>query len=346
MLSISPIIVATMIDHGGALQAAIAAHGGERADWLDLSTGISPVQLALPELGCDIWRQLPDPAFAHQVSELARAFYNGAFAPTITPGSQAAIQHLPHLARHLKSGSNRVAILSPTYGEYEAAFARAGFEVIAVASLTEAADFDVVVLANPNNPDGRQFDAKAIAEFASSRGRRLTVVDEAFADMHPEISITFQAGKLEGLVVLRSFGKFFGLAGLRLGFVFASSELTGILGELLGPWAVSGPALEIARHAFSSSDLIDGQREAIAKCHAITSAAIANSGCEIVGKTALFFLLEVGEGAAFKASLAKQNILVRAFTHSPSHVRIGLVGNDEQAARLQQSLAQATSEVS
>jgi len=334
-----------MIDHGGALQAAIAAHGGNRADWLDLSTGISPVQLALPELGNDIWRLLPDPAFANQVAELARHHYNGASVPAITPGSQAAIQHLPRLAKHLQSDANRVAVLSPTYGEYEAAFSRAGFEVVSVSELAEAADFAVVVLANPNNPNGRQFDTDTIAEFARSRGRRLTVVDEAFADMHPETSVVSQTGNIDGLVVLRSFGKFFGLAGLRLGFVFASSELTEIVGDLLGPWAVSGPALEIARHAFERLDLVAAQRDAIAECHAITFAAIQAADCKIVGQTALFFLLQVEDGSAFKARLSEHHILVRAFGHSPSHVRIGLVGNHQQGTRLQQCLTRAIAEV-
>lgn len=332
-----------MIDHGGALRAAIVLHGGEAADWLDLSTGVSPVRFALPELADEIWQRLPDPVALAQVGELAQIFYGGAQIPVITPGSQAAIQHLPQLARQLRPNARCVAIVSPTYGEYETAFKRAGFEVVAVSDLSQATEFDAVVLVNPNNPDGRLIKAEAITEFSRSRGRKLTVVDEAFADMHPEISAVCNAGDAEGLLVLRSFGKFFGLAGLRLGFVFAAPALAQSLSAALGPWAVSGPALEIARHAFEHPELVVAQRQSIEQCHEITRTAIMNSGCEIVGQNALFFLLEVGNGEAFKRGLGQQNILVRAFSHSPSRVRIGLVRNEEQARRLSECLGKALS---
>tara|TARA_B100000949_G_scaffold68307_2_gene60640 strand:+ start:529 stop:1575 length:1047 start_codon:yes stop_codon:yes gene_type:complete len=325
---------AYVIDHGGALLDAMAAHGGTAEDWLDLSTGISPVSFPLPEFSADSWRRLPDPSHARHVADLARSHYGAAVMPVITSGSQAAIQHLPMLARLLERGAREVAILSPTYGEYEAAFGRAGFAVRTVSSLAEARDADAVVLANPNNPDGRMFAPDELAVFASARGNRLTVVDEAFADCHPEISAADRAGAIPGLLVLRSFGKFFGLAGVRLGFAFAAEPLSRALSEALGPWPVSGPALEIAAFAFSSDDRLARQRAEIERCHAMTAWAIADASSTVLGQTALFFLLDAGNGAAMRDALARHRILARAFDHSPRRLRLGLVASGEEAERL------------
>ena len=327
-----------MIDHGGALLDAMRLHGGVAADWLDLSTGISPVSLPLPELPENVWRRLPDPAFALSVAEHARAHYRATVRPVITPGSQAAIQHLPMLARRLRPEARSVAILSPTYGEYEAAFARAGYKVDKVASLDHAKDADALVLANPNNPDGRRFAPGALRAFAEARSDRLTVVDEAFADCHPEVSVAAEAGQVPGLMVLRSFGKFFGLAGVRLGFVFVAEPTAKALGEALGPWPVSGPALAISASAFSDPRALERQQAEIARCHALTAQAIRTAGRSVAGETGLFFLLETDDGAALRDALAARKILTRAFDHSPRRLRIGLVADEAQAERLAAAL--------
>ncbi|WP_158285742.1 threonine-phosphate decarboxylase [Pseudohoeflea suaedae] len=327
-----------VIDHGGALLDAIALHGGSREDWLDLSTGISPVSFPLPDFSPDSWRRLPDPALTRRVAELSRIHYGGATDPVITPGSQAAIQQLPLLARLARPGASDVAILAPTYGEYEAAFTRAGFSVRTVVSLDAAQDADAVVLANPNNPDGRRLAADELADFAHSRGSRLTIVDEAFADCHPEVSAVGRTGGIAGLMVLRSFGKFFGLAGVRLGFAFASRRMADALSEALGPWPVSGPALEIAAHAFSSPERIALQRNEIERCQSLTAEAVGKSGIPVVGQTALFVLLDVGDGAAARDALAGHRILARAFDHSPRLLRLGLVANAVEGARLASAL--------
>ena len=332
-----------MIDHGGALLDAIATHGGRAEDWLDLSTGICPVSFPLPEFSRDSWRRLPDPALARRVAELARNHYGGATDPIITPGSQAAIQHLPMLTRLASREASDAAILAPTYGEYEAAFARAGFTVRKAISLDAALDADAVVLANPNNPDGRRFSAGELADFAQSRGNRMTVIDEAFADCHPDVSVAGRTGAIPGLLVLRSFGKFFGLAGVRLGFAFAAKPVAKALAEALGPWPVSGPALEIAIHAFASPDIMSEQRAEIERCHALTAEAVRTSGIPVVGQTALFFLLDVGDGAAARDTLASQHILTRAFDHSPRRLRLGLVANESEAERLTRGLKAITS---
>ncbi|PWV98964.1 L-threonine O-3-phosphate decarboxylase [Hoeflea marina] len=330
------------IAHGGALADAMARHGGAAADWLDLSTGVSPFSLELPAMDTDVWRRLPDPATVREMAAAARAYYRGGQLPVPTPGSQAAIQLLPRLA---PSGlTRRVAILSPTYGEYELAFRRAGFDIAAATMLDAALDADVAVLANPNNPDGRRFDRATLTAFAEARAGRLTVVDEAFADMHPDLSIADLAGHLPGLVVLRSFGKFFGMAGIRLGFAFADREISAALEAGLGPWAVSGPALAVAGQAFSRPDLVDGLKARISTAHALTLAAIAQAGLELAGETALFALVGYRGAARLRDRLAADHVLTRAFDHSPDRLRIGLVADPEQAARLSATLRKAAAE--
>lgn len=328
------------IDHGGALLDAIRAHGGAAADWLDLSTGISPVSLPLPELPEDIWRRLPDPAYALSVAEHARAHYRASVQPVITPGSQAAIQHLPMLARRLRRAAATVAILSPTYGEYEASFSRAGYSVDKVTSLEDAQEADAVVLANPNNPDGRRFAPGELRAFTEARHDRLTVIDEAFADCHPDVSVAAEAGQVPGLMVLRSFGKFFGLAGVRLGFAFAAEPMARALSEALGPWPVSGPALAIAAAAFSDPGAVQRQQAEIARCYALTAEAIRTADRTVAGQTGLFLLLETDSGAALRDALATRKILTRAFDHSPRRLRIGLVADEAQAERLASALAE------
>ncbi|EDQ32282.1 L-threonine-O-3-phosphate decarboxylase [Hoeflea phototrophica DFL-43] len=324
------------IAHGGALSEAIAKHGGEPSQWLDLSTGISPFSLPLPEFSRNMWRRLPEAAEVSRVCEKAMKYYGGAVLPLAVPGTQAAIQLLPFL----RPDSGEVAIVSPTYGEYEKSFRRAGIEVDPVATLDAAAATraGIVVLANPNNPDGRETMRDDVFGFVRTQRHRLVIVDEAFGDLRRDLSMTGAAGMEPNLLVMRSFGKFFGLAGLRLGFVFAEPALVGILADRLGPWAVSGPALAIADHAFSRMDLVSDLRERIDKVHGQTRSALNKAGVTIVGETPLFFCCEVGDGEAARDALASHQVLVRSFEHSPSHIRIGLVPDDLSAVRLRETL--------
>jgi cobalamin biosynthetic protein CobC len=324
------------IAHGGALSEAIARYGGDASQWLDLSTGVSPFSLPLPEIPTEIWRRLPEPSEVNRVCELAMKHYGGSVMPLAVPGTQAAIQLLPYL----RPDVTRAAIVSPTYGEYELAFRRAGIDVEAVGALEAAApnQAGVVVLANPNNPDGRETVRDDVFGFVRAQRQRLVIVDEAFADMRQDLSMAGAAGMEPNLVVMRSFGKFFGLAGLRLGFVFADPKVTRILADRLGPWAVSGPALAIASHAFTRLDLVSDLRKRLDKAQALTRSALNMAGVRIVGETPLFFTCDVGDGAVMRHTLASHQILVRAFDHSPSLIRIGLAPDELAAVRLRETL--------
>lgn len=324
------------IAHGGALSEAIAQYGGNASEWLDLSTGISPFSLPLPEFSADSWRRLPEQSEVKRVCELAMRHYGGSVVPIAVPGTQSAIQLLPHLTPN----ASEVAIVSPTYGEYEQAYRRMDVVIDPVDTLDGAAATraGVAVLANPNNPDGRETPRDDIFGFARAQRHRLVVIDEAFADMRQDLSMAGAAGMEPNLVVMRSFGKFFGLAGLRLGFVFAEAGLARILSDRLGPWAVSGPALAVAAHAFSRGDLVNELRNKIEKAHAMTRSALSMARVSIVGESELFFCCEVGDGAAVRDQLASHKVLVRAFDHSPSRIRVGLVPDELSAVRLRETL--------
>ncbi|MDP3524101.1 MAG: aminotransferase class I/II-fold pyridoxal phosphate-dependent enzyme, partial [Hoeflea sp.] len=260
------------IAHGGALAEAIERHGGAPSEWLDLSTGISPFSLPLPELAADVWRRLPEPAEVARVCELARRYYGASVLPVAVPGTQAAIQLLPWLTPH----ASKVAIVSPTYGEYERSYRRMdiGVEPVRTLDAADATQTLAVILANPNNPDGRETTRDDVFGFVRAHRHRLVIVDEAFADLRQDLTMAGAAGMEPNLVVMRSFGKFFGLAGVRLGFVFAEPRLAAILQERMGPWAVSGPALAIAAHAYSRIDLIAELRRKIEAAHALTRSAL------------------------------------------------------------------------
>ncbi|MEP3438674.1 MAG: threonine-phosphate decarboxylase CobD [Hoeflea sp.] len=324
------------IAHGGALSEAMARYGGTASEWLDLSTGISPFTLPLPELTLNSWRRLPEQAEVLQVCELAMQHYGGSVMPVAVPGTQAAIQLLPWLT----PDARKVAIVSPTFAEYEQSYHRMNISVEPIRTLEAAAGTgaDAVVLVNPNNPDGRETPRDDVFGFARAHRRKLVIIDEAFADMRQDLSMAGAAGMEPNLVVLRSFGKFFGLAGLRLGFVFAQPCLAAIVNERIGPWAVSGPALAIATHAFSRIDLVEELRRKIEIANAMTRSALNKACVPIVGETALFFYCEVGDGAAVREALASHKVLVRAFDHSPSRIRIGLAPDELSAVRLRETL--------
>jgi cobalamin biosynthetic protein CobC len=228
-----------MLEHGGRLRAAAQQYGIALPDWLDLSTGLAPWPFAFPTVPASVWQRLPedDDGLAAQA---AQRYHAQSVLPVA--GAQAAIQQLPQL-RHAGS---RVGLLTPCYAEHSQAWQRAGHQVLELqddAVENALKGLDVLLLVNPNNPTCRVFAPQQLLDWharLAARGGWL-VVDEAFIDATPELSLAAHS-HLPGLIVLRSFGKFYGLAGLRLGFVLAEPSLLNELHEGLGPWAVSGPA--------------------------------------------------------------------------------------------------------
>lgn len=324
------------VRHGGALDRAIARHGGRREAWLDLSTGINPVAYPVPELSGDIWHRLPDDGLMEDCLEAARARYGvpDRAAIVVAPGTQAIIQWLPVLFNYL----DRATIVSPTYGEYEQTLRMTGVHIEKPAELpADPEGTDLLVVGQPNNPDGRTWPAERILPFA--QGRRVAVVDEAFADVAPDCSLVPETGR-HGLLVLRSFGKFFGLAGLRLGFAIGDAEVMPALAQMIGPWAVSGPALAIGARALRDEDWIAETRSRLAQDSEKLAGLLERHGMRIVGRTDLFVTAHHPSAHDLAGRLADRHILVRVFDHDTGWIRFGLPAGDQAFERLDSALAE------
>lgn len=306
-------------DHGGGVDDAAARFGGDRADWIDLSTGINPAPYPLPPLDAQAWTALPDRAAADALIAAARRFWRVPDAAAIlaAPGASSLIARLPALAP-----PGRVHIPAPTYNEHAAAFAAHGWT-------QSAKDPDVRVLVHPNNPTGHWCGPADL-------DAPLTVVDESFADVAPERSLASHAAR-DGVIVLKSFGKFWGLAGLRLGFAIGTPGAIDRLAGLLGPWPVSGPALAVGRRALDDPAWADETRVRLAADAARLDALMTRAGAGVVGGTALFRLYEVGDATAWQARLARHRIWSRIFPYSTGWLRLGLPPQDGWA-RLERAL--------
>lgn len=325
------------IEHGGALDQAVSRYGGIARNWLDLSTGINPEAFALPQMDLEIWNRLPDSKLQAETLSAARRYYDVDYdAPLVAAsGTQALIQIIPTLMR-----PSTVAILSPTYQEHAASFHLSGWKVHECAKLADVpAEALVVVIVNPNNPDGRVVDQGSLLALAQRLDQRggFLVVDEAFADPHPGVSIATHAADAP-IIVLKSFGKFFGLAGVRLGFMFASQRLVEKVEEKLGPWAVSGPALAIARHAFNSAEELKEFRARLQQRRLGLSDVLQRSQLIEIGGTDLFALVSHPDADAVYDELCKKHILVRKFSYAPEWLRIGLALDDAGLGKLETAL--------
>jgi len=325
------------ISHGGQLDKAIARFGGEKAGWLDLSTGINPNSYPTPELDPDIWSRLPDKAGWDGAATAAREAYGAGAgaAVSLAPGSQAHIQLLPWLFK-----PQAVAIVGFTYQEHGLCWRRAGHEVYVTDGLESAeATARIVIVVNPNNPDGRIWDREALAGLArrlASRGGIL-VVDEAFCDVTPNASVARETGR-EGLVVIRSLGKFYGVAGVRFGVALASELIARRLEERLGPWAVSGPALAVAAQALSDEKWRKQTRKKLVAMREELEATLLKSGHEIVGGTNLFVLSKQGKAHELWKHLGSQKILTRVFPGKADWMRFGMPADKRALKRLHKAL--------
>jgi cobalamin biosynthetic protein CobC len=321
--------------HGGALEVARRLAPQAPEPWADLSTGINPHAFPLPHLEPDAWRRLPD-AEALTKLEAAAAQRYGAAAQSVvaSPGSQALIHALSHI---LPRGA--VGVLAPTYGGFAAAFAAAGARVVEAKRLEDMADLDVAIVVNPNNPDGRVTPRAGLLDLHERLARRgaMLIVDEAFADFDGEESLAASL-PTSGAVVLRSFGKTYGLAGLRLGFALASPDIARSLRAALGPWPVSGPAIAIGANALADSDWVEATRARLGKDAARLDTLLRGAGWRIIGGTRLFRLAAPADArAAFKRLLAA-GILARPFAEAPDWLRFGIPGDENAWERLAAAL--------
>ncbi len=304
-----------MRDHGGNLDAAMARFGG--TGWVDLSTGINRAPYPVPDLPIRAWTDLPTRSDMARLSAAARTAYGAGGAVVPLSGAQQAIQLLPRLIAP-RSAPALARVLSPTYNEHAVSLTAAGWRVEQVPTLAALAGADLAVLVNPNNPDGRSY---APADLLALRRKVGTlIVDESFADPVPELSLAPQTGE-PGLWVLRSFGKFYGLAGLRLGFALGAEAEATALADLAGPWPVCGAAVEIGCTALADRPWAATTRARLAEDARRLDAL---SPWPLLGGGSLFRLYDTPDAEAAQAHLARNRVWSRIFPWSPRLIRLGL----------------------
>lgn len=320
-----------MIDHGGNLDIARRRFGGLPEDWIDLSTGINRQPYPVRDLHPHHWTALPSRSEIAELQEAARKAYATTAPLLATSGAQAAIQMLPQVG---PAGSAK--ILAPTYAEFDHVLRTAGWRVEHVGALDALAGADLAILVNPNNPDGRSHDPQDLLALVPRVGR--LVIDESFADPLPGLSMAPQAGR-PGLLVLRSFGKFYGLAGLRLGFVLGREADIAMLAGMAGPWPVSGMAIAIGRAALDDRNWAKETSTRLVRDAERLDRLAQAAGWRLVGGTPLFRLYDVTDGLHAQERLGRFRIWSRAFRDRPSWLRLGLPGDESEWQRLTTALS-------
>lgn len=333
------------MEHGGDLTLAIERFGGSQDGWLDLSTGINPHSYPIPQdISSNAWSSLPAKVAEERLISAARQFYHipEKLGLVAAPGTQLLLSLLPLI---LPEGP--VALTSPTYTSHKTAWTREGRAPVELSSIYALpADAKVVLLVNPNNPDGQLVDVKSLLEIAqtlTARGGYL-VIDEAFADVVPGASLLPHITD-ENVLVLRSFGKFFGLAGLRLGFLAGPNTVTKRVSDLLESWCLSGPALEIGTKALRDESWQDQMTRQLIEEMADLTVLLSERELSVFGGTPLYALAGLRNAKGLHEALARRHIWTRIFDYAPTWIRFGLPGNPENFERLSDALADAKKEL-
>ncbi|MEM6707663.1 MAG: threonine-phosphate decarboxylase CobD [Pseudomonadota bacterium] len=326
------------LSHGGALDLVAQQFPQARQPWVDLSTGINPWPWPVGPLDPAVFSQLPTRAQIERCKRAMGSVY-GTQSETLTlvPGTELAIRLLPSLLKQADAREPAtVSVLTPSYSDHAQSWRAAGAAVTETTDpLAASGSADVVVVCNPNNPDGQQFSTDRLIRSLRAQQQRngWLIVDEAFVELSPELSLTAHAGT-PGLIVLRSFGKFFGLAGLRLGAVLAPAPLLASLDQALGFWRVSGPALHIGADAYAALEWHQQTRARLAKARQALDAALHDRGIDVVGGTDLFRMIRVADAHTTWTRLCEGGIYTRRFPWTHELLRIGLPRSAEDRQRL------------
>lgn len=309
--------------HGGDLGEARRLFPGAPEPFIDLSTGINPYPYPFPPLPPDAFARLPDAAATHRLAEIAARAYGAPSASHVVPAPGTQIL-LPQVMALVPPG--RAAILGFTYAEHARAAALAGHAVIEAREIDELRAANIAIVVNPNNPDGRVVPRATLLDLADALQKRggLLVVDEAFMDVGPPGASLSGDVARGNIVVLRSFGKFFGLAGLRLGFALAAPQLARRLAAVLGPWAVSGPALEIGARALVDTAWAEDVRTHLRTFTSDLDSLLLDADLEVIGGTWLFRLAAGKSAPRIFQQLGSAGILVRRFAEQPNWLRFGI----------------------
>lgn len=325
-------------DHGGSLTRAARLFPGAPQPWLDLSTGINPHSYPFGKLPASAFARLPEDSRLNELVAAAARVYDAPSAAHVVaaPGTQIL---LPLVAALVAKG--HAAVLSPIYAEHRRVAALMGHETVETEHIEDLKRANLAILVNPNNPDGRVIERATLLDLAACMKAKgsLLIVDEAFMDVQANRESLAPYVEAGGVIVLRSFGKFFGLAGVRLGFAIGPVRLIDRLRAQLGPWAISGPALEIGIAAFADTVWQDAIRRKLKEESARLDAVLTQAGLEIAGGTSLYRFVRTPYAQSVFRSLGNAGILVRAFDSDHDALRFGIPGSDEDFARLGSALS-------
>jgi cobalamin biosynthetic protein CobC len=319
--------------HGGNVSAARRLFPDAPQPWIDLSTGVNPHPYPLPAIDPQAFSRLPDSDALARLEAAAAKRYRARAEVVAAPGTQAIVQMLARLLP-----ARRIGIFGATYPGHARAWEAAGAEVSRFERLEALASCDVAVVVNPNNPDGRIVPAAALKDIARKMAPRFLIVDEAFADFDAADQSLAPDLPDRG-IVLRSFGKAFGLPGVRLGFAILSRDLAAPLRQALGPWPVSGPAIEAGLAALPDTAWLDSTRMRLAEEAAQLDKLLKSKGWRVIGGAKLFRLASSGEAPARFVALLRQGVLARPFPEAPDRLRFGLPADEAAWQRLASALA-------
>ncbi len=320
-------VVGDPIQHGGNLARARALFPQAPEPWIDLSTGINPYSYPHSPIPGNVFARLPEPVSLDALKLIAANAYHAPSAAHVAAGPGTQIL-LPIVASLIDG--RKAAILSPTYAEHARAAKLAGFDVTETDDIDQLGRADLAVIVNPNNPTGRNVARDELLSLAAIMRKKggLLIVDEAFGDVSDAESVADMVD-LGGLLVLRSFGKFYGMAGLRLGFAISRPDIARTVETQLGPWAVSGPALFVAAEALADrawqADMRQKLRNDAERLHAL----LRHAGVTVFGCTSLFCLVRDPNAQALYRHLGGHGIITRRFDERQDDLRIGLPGNDD-----------------
>ena len=307
-----------IFEHGGDLDKVVKFYGGRKEEWIDLSTGINPHSYPYKDIRISDLRNLPEQTNMENLNKVAKIYFQT--NATISPisGAQTAINILPFLLPN-----KNISILEPTYSEYRKVFSVFSREIKSVKRLNQLKNSQIAILCNPNNPDGTLYSSKDLIELSQSV--ETLIVDESFIDLYPDVSLSKKINnKTDNIIIIRSFGKFFGLAGLRLGFIISGTKINLKINSLIGPWPVSTIASDIAIKALSDDIWIKKTMDELKKGSKILDGLAHNLNWEILGGTNLYRLYKTPNAKKTQSILANHKIWSRRFNYSQKWIRLGL----------------------
>ena len=319
------------IQHGGDIDLAIKKYGGQRADWIDLSTGINRTSYPWQESVKVELRDLPSSKLLMGLEKAASRAYKVAEG-TDTAAVQGAQQIISLLPICLKN-YNSVAILGPTYNEYEKAFKSSKIKAQTVSEVSKLSSSDIAIVVNPNNPTGKVIAEEILDDL--SKKVRILIIDESF-----KMFSSRRIQKFDNVIQINSLGKFFGLAGVRLGFVSGPSDFIKLVRGMLGPWPVSSIAAEIGIIALNDKTWISAMEKILLKGSNVLHEACNTKNWKLVGKTNLFHTYATSNCVEVEEQFAAHYIWIRTFDYSKSWVRLGIPTSKYEWARVRQALNQ------